>query len=234
MPRSFSYAHIARDLTEWSALRLIPVLSSRMRRFPSNLKMCMRSLPDRLQLVFLNPPLDLLKLGASGSAGTLADFVLRRRPILPDEKESDMKIAILAMTLLLSLAPMTVEAQEIKFGEGAFEANFEIDSSFTTDGKTFEVSASGEAGPYGRAYASYIFTEKQDQGDRGEFTGFVWTQQGEDVVTATVQGVYKKDGKIFRIYSLDNASNGKFNIVSGEVDFVAKTMKFKVSELQVP
>ncbi|MEE3328003.1 MAG: hypothetical protein VX252_11765 [Myxococcota bacterium] len=145
-----------------------------------------------------------------------------------------MKTAILAMALLLSLAPMTVAAQEIKFGQGAFEANFEIDSTFTTDGKTFEVSASGEAGPYGRAYVSYVFTEKQGQGDRGEFTGFVWTQQGEDVVTATVQGIYKKEGKVFRIYSLDNASNGKFNIVSGEADFVAKTMKFKVSELQVP
>jgi hypothetical protein len=54
------------------------------------------------------------------------------------------------------------------------------------------------------------------------------------VVTATIQGVYKKDGKVFRIYSLDNASNGKFNIVSGEADFVAKTMKFKVSELEIP
>ena len=145
-----------------------------------------------------------------------------------------MRIGILIVALFASLAPLSSEAQEFKFGKGAFEATFEIDSTFTTDGKTFEVSASGDAGPYGKAYLSYIFTDKQNQGDRGEFTGFAWTQQGENVVTATVQGVYKKDGKVFRIYSLDNASNGKFNIVSGEADFVAKTMKFKVSELKIP
>ncbi|MAI79565.1 MAG: hypothetical protein CL917_11530 [Deltaproteobacteria bacterium] len=145
-----------------------------------------------------------------------------------------MRIVFQVVALLMFLVPLSAGAQEIKFGENAFEADFTIDSTFTTDGKTFEVSASGQAGPYGMAYASYVFTDKQEQGDRGEFTGFVWTQKGEDVVTGTVQGVYKKDGKIFRMYSLDNASNGIFNIVSGEADFVAKTMKFKVSELQVP
>ena len=138
------------------------------------------------------------------------------------------------ISLLFLLTATHAGAQDIKFGKGAFDANFEIDSTFTVDGKTFEVSASGEAGPYGRVYLSYVFTDKQGHGNRGEFTGFAWTQKGEDVVTATIQGVYQKDGKIFRIYSLDNVSNGKFNIVSGEADFVAKTMKFKVSELNVP
>ena len=105
-----------------------------------------------------------------------------------------MRIAALFVGLLLATAPMTVSAQEIKFGKGAFEANFEIDSTFSVDGKTFKVSASGDAGPYGKAYLSYVFTDKRGDGDRGEFTGFAWTQQGEDVVTATLQGVYKKDG----------------------------------------
>lgn len=123
---------------------------------------------------------------------------------------------------------------DIKFGKGAFEATFEIDSSFTTDGKTFDLTASGKAGPYGQAYLSYVFTDKQGHGDRGEFTGFAWTQQGEEVVMATLQGVYRKVGKIFYMYSFDNVGDGKINIVSGQADFVAKTMKFKVSELVVP
>ena len=145
-----------------------------------------------------------------------------------------MKISILLTGLFLALAPVTAAAQDLKFGEGEFEATFEIDTSFTTDGKTFDVTASGDAGPYGKAYVTYVFTDKQGQGDRGEFTGFAWTQQGEEIFTASLQGVYRKVGKVFRIYSLDNVSNGKINIVSGEADFVAKTMKFKVSELQVP
>ena len=144
------------------------------------------------------------------------------------------KLAVLLTGLFLLLAPITAAAQDFKFGEGEFEATFEIDTSFTTDGKTFDVTASGDAGPYGKAYVTYVFTDKQGQGDRGEFTGFAWTQQGEEIFTASLQGVYRKVGKVFRIYSLDNVSNGKINIVSGEVDFVAKTMKFKVSELQVP
>ena len=111
---------------------------------------------------------------------------------------------------------------------------FQIDSSFTRDGNTFEVSASGDAGPYGRAYISYVFTDKQGMDDVGEFTGFGWTQQGEDIVTATLQGVYKKSGKVYRLYSFDAVSNRKVNIVSGGADFVEKTMKFKVSELEIP
>ena len=145
-----------------------------------------------------------------------------------------MKLVAILIGLSLALGPITAAAQDIKFGKGAFDANFEIDSTFTTDGNTFKLTASGDAGPYGRAYISYVFTDKQGMDDLGEFTGFAWTQQGEDVVTATLQGVYKKSGKVYRLYSLDAASNGKINIVSGIADFVAGTMKFKVSELETP
>ncbi len=62
-----------------------------------------------------------------------------------------MRISALFVGLVLVLAPLAATAQEIKFWKGAFDANFVIDSTFTTDGKTFEVSASGDAGPYGRA-----------------------------------------------------------------------------------
>ncbi len=123
-------------------------------------------------------------------------------------------------------------AQDISYGDGAFDAMFNIDSTFTRDGgKTFEVSASGQAGDYGRTYLSYTFTDELRTLSTGEFTGFAWAQNGEDVNTATLRGIWKKSGKIFKLYTLDNVSNGKFNIGSGEVDFVAKTITFKVSEL---
>ena len=47
-----------------------------------------------------------------------------------------------------------------------------------------------------------------------------------------MQGVYRRKGTIFQMYSLDMVSNGVINIVSGEADFVAKTFTFKVSELK--
>mgnify|MGYP006078143219 FL=1 len=80
-------------------------------------------------------------------------------------------------------------AQEVDFAAASFEANFKIDSTFTRDGgKTFEVSASGEAGEYGKVYLSYTFTDDLGLKDAGEFTGVAWTQSGETAVTATLQG----------------------------------------------
>jgi len=51
-------------------------------------------------------------------------------------------------------------------------------------------------------------------------------------VKATLQGVYKKEGKVFKMYSYDNVTDGNIMIVSGVVDFVAQTMKFEVSPLK--
>jgi len=114
-----------------------------------------------------------------------------------------------------------------------FQAQFTIDSTFTTDGKTYEVSASGEAGPYGRAYLSYVFTDKQELGDRGEFTWFAWTQNGETVITATLQGIYVKDGKVFKLHTLDAVNTGKFTYAVGTMDFVEKTLVFEAADLTI-
>ena len=143
-----------------------------------------------------------------------------------------MKQTMLMILLLISTFHMSSYAQEVKLSEDSFEGNFVIDSTFTRDGgKTYEVSASGDAGPYGRVYLSYIFTDKQNLGTAGEFTGDAWTQNGEEVVTATLQGAYVKQGKVFKLYTFDPTSSGKLNFATGIVDFVAKTMKFKVSEV---
>lgn len=115
--------------------------------------------------------------------------------------------------------------------ENPFEAKFTIDSAHTTDGVNYKVSASGEAGEYGRVYLSYVFTDKQELGDRGEFTGHAWAQSGEDVNTATLQGVYVKQGTVFKLYTLDAVSNGKFNFAIGTLNFVEKTLNFEVAEI---
>ena len=134
-------------------------------------------------------------------------------------------------TLLLLMWTPFVFAQDLNYGENEFIAEFEIDAAHTTDGVNYQISASGEAGPYGRVWLSYEFTDKQNNGESGEFTGFAWTQNGEQFATATLQGVYRRKGAIFQMYSLDMVSDGVINIVSGEVDFVGKTMTFKVSPL---
>ena len=76
-----------------------------------------------------------------------------------------------------------------------------------------------------------MLTDKQDLGDRGEYTGHVWTQNGEVVVTGTLQGIYFKKGSKFRIYGLNTLSDGKLHFAEGSIDFVAKTMSFDVADI---
>ena len=134
---------------------------------------------------------------------------------------------------LLFLVSSLGFSQDIEWDpKTTFDAVFDIDAVHTKDGINYELSASGNAGPYGKAYLSYVFTNHNNSNSNGEFTGFAWTQMGENIVKATLQGVYKKEGKVFKMYSYDNTTdNNKIMIVSGVVDFVAQTMKFKVAPL---
>lgn len=124
-------------------------------------------------------------------------------------------------------------AQDLKWDTSALiNAEFIIDAVHTKDGVNYELSATGEAGPYGRVYLSYVFTNHNDSMESGEFTGFIWTQMEEEIIKGTTQGVYRKQGKVFKMYALDNLTNEKTYIISGIADFVNKTLKFKASEVK--
>ena len=51
-------------------------------------------------------------------------------------------------------------------------------------------------------------------------------------MTATLQGVWKKNGAIFEMYTFDAVSNGLINVATGKMDLVNRTMKFKVAPLK--
>ena len=140
-----------------------------------------------------------------------------------------MKKVVYVFFLFVSVA----FAQDLKWDTSALiNAEFIIDAVHTRDGVNYELSATGEAGPYGRVYLSYVFTNHNDSMESGEFTGFIWTQMEEEIITGTTQGVYRKQGKVFKMYALDNLTNEKTYIVSGIADFVNKTLKFKASEVK--
>ena len=123
-------------------------------------------------------------------------------------------------------------SQDLKYGDGLFEANFVVDMMYSDDLNNYKMTASGEAGPYGRAYLSYNFTSHLDVSGQGEFTGTAWTQNGEEITRAILRGIYRKNGNIFKLYTLDNLSNGKFIIATGELDMVKKTLNFKASYVE--
>lgn len=137
---------------------------------------------------------------------------------------------ILALMFIIASGVNTACAIEIEF-KNPFTIELSVDSVFTEDGKTYRISASGNAGPYGRAYSSWVFTDKLGMGDKGEFSGTAWTQIGEEIFEASIQGVYVKIGSLFKIYSLDIVSDNKIQMKVGQVDLVKKTMKFEVSDI---
>jgi len=140
------------------------------------------------------------------------------------------RIRVLLATLLI--IPMMAFSAGIEVDEKRlFEAKSTIDSVYTKDGNTYEISASGDAGPYGRVYLSYVMTNVQAVDGAGEFRSHAWTQSGEDVVTATLQGISKKEGAIYKMYSFDLVSNGVMNLAIGTADMVARTMSFQVGEI---
>lgn len=131
----------------------------------------------------------------------------------------------------------TVFASSLSLGQdletgSSFKGNFTIDAVHTMDGSNYQVAASGEAGEYGRVYLSYTFSNKLSLNQMGEFTGYAWTQSGEDIVTATLQGVWKKNGAVFDMYTFDAVSNGLINVATGKMDLVNRTMKFNVAPLK--
>ena len=138
--------------------------------------------------------------------------------------------SVLALIFITASGLNTANAIEIEF-ENPFTIELSIDNVFTEDGKTYRISASGNAGPYGQAYSSWVFTDKLEMGDKGEFSGTAWTQVGEDIFEASIQGVYVKTGSVFKVYSLDIVSDNKLQMKVGQVDLVKKTMRFEVSDI---
>ena len=140
-------------------------------------------------------------------------------------------LSSLLLTLAIALISPLSSSQNLDRG-ASFEGNFAIDAMHTMDGSNYQVAASGEAGEYGRVYLSYTFTNKLSLNEMGEFTGYAWTQSGEEVVTASLQGVWKKNGAVFDMYTFDAVSNGLINVATGEMDLVNRTMTFNVAPLK--
>lgn len=121
--------------------------------------------------------------------------------------------------------------QDIPLGKNMFKADFTVDS-VTLGIDSNQMNASGEAGEYGRVYLSYVFTNKMDTKDAGEFTGLAWTQVEEDFARASLQGIWKRKGKIFELYTFDNVTDGKKTVAKGVLDLVNKTLKFDASQFE--
>ena len=65
----------------------------------------------------------------------------------------------------------------------------------------------------------------------GKFTEYAQTQNGQDVVAATLQGVIKKNGKAFDVHNFDAISNALLDVATKELNSGNRTMKLKIALL---
>ena len=138
------------------------------------------------------------------------------------------KFFLLSSLLLVSLT----FGQDIPLGENMFKADFTVDS-VTLGVDSNQMNVSGDVGGgYGRVYLSYVFTNKMETNDAGEFTGLAWTQAGENFNRASLQGIWKRNGRVFELYTFDNVTDGKKTVAKGILDLVNKTLKFEASQFE--
>tara|TARA_B100001248_G_C27379736_1_gene456278 strand:+ start:1315 stop:1761 length:447 start_codon:yes stop_codon:yes gene_type:complete len=110
-----------------------------------------------------------------------------------------------------------------------FEANFKI-SSWTASKDGSVITSEGIVGEgYGKVYLTHTFSSNNAEGSSGDFAGQARTiNKDGEMRFASLQGVWKREGTIVKMYSLDGVTNGVMNYVQGQVDLFAGTLSFDV------
>lgn len=87
----------------------------------------------------------------------------------------------------------------------------------------------GNLGKYGKVFASYNIISNSATKNAGNFDGEgrALLEDGT-AIGASLQGVWRRDGQIITIHSLDDASNGDQNYSILEVDMIEMTSNIKV------
>jgi len=86
---------------------------------------------------------------------------------------------------------------------------------------------------FGKVYLNYSFVSSSSDKNQGNFSGDARTINNDGVMTAgTLQGIWKRDGKMVTMYTLDQFSNGDMIYAKGDVDLVKGTMSFTAYPIQ--
>ncbi len=115
----------------------------------------------------------------------------------------------------------------------SFPAEFNI-TSWTSHINGIALTAEGDVGEgYGKVYLSYDFVSSSADKNQGDFSGDIRTINNDGVMVAgTLQGIWKRDGKMVTMYTLDQFSNGDMIYAKGDVDLVKGTMSFTAYPIQ--
>ena len=94
------------------------------------------------------------------------------------------------------------------------------------------LSTEGDVGDYGRVFATYNLFTSDDSRTSGTFEGSARALNADgEMISASLQGIYRRTGGTLELHSLDLATNGDRNFVTAQIDIVAKTSNVAVYSL---
>ena len=133
------------------------------------------------------------------------------------------------LKLFLAITMLALMRTSIAFevSGDSFPADFKM-TSWSSTADSSSLTAEGIVGEgYGKVYLSYEFKSNSTNRNKGNFNGSLRSINNDGVmVAASLQGIWKRDGKIVTMYTLDSFSNGDMIYAKGLVDLVESTMKF--------
>ena len=90
----------------------------------------------------------------------------------------------------------------------------------------------GEVGDYGHVFATYNLFVSDESRTSGTFEGSARALNAADeMLSAALQGIWRRTGRTIELHSLDLASNGDRNFVTAQLDIISKTSKIAVYSL---
>ena len=90
----------------------------------------------------------------------------------------------------------------------------------------------GSVGKYGRVFFTHQLQPTHSEDSQGTMEGIArTTTEDGGAGTAPLAGVWRRTGNCFKIYSLDDASNGDINYVDIDVDLGSKEVSIAVTHL---
>ena len=97
-------------------------------------------------------------------------------------------------------------------------------STISVDGDSTILNMEAEVGKYGKVYLSITLLSSSSDRNTGTYLGDARTITGEgEMIAASLQGLWKREGTLIRAKGLDNASNGDQNYGEATLDLIQKT-----------
>lgn len=90
--------------------------------------------------------------------------------------------------------------------------------------KSSTLNMEGDVGKYGKVYLSITLLASDSDKNQGTYVGDARTIPDDgQLIAASLQGLWKRDGVLMHMRGFDNASNGDQNYAEATVDLINKT-----------